>query len=69
MELQYQNIKLKQQPVARCYEPDQFITPHHTAWLLIRKIIYSYYKQYGRKFPFRDNITPYNVLISEIVML
>ncbi|MFX1480508.1 MAG: A/G-specific adenine glycosylase [Promethearchaeota archaeon] len=31
-------------------------------------IIYSYFKQYGRKFPFRKEITPYNVLVSEIML-
>ena len=33
-----------------------------------RKIIYSYYKNFKRKFPFRENITPYKVLISEIML-
>jgi len=33
-----------------------------------QKIIYSYYKQYGRDFPFRNDINPYNVLISEIML-
>jgi len=33
-----------------------------------RNIIYSHFKKYGRKFPFRENITPYNVLVSEIML-
>jgi A/G-specific adenine glycosylase len=33
-----------------------------------RSIIYSYYKQYKRNFSFRQNITPYNVLVSEIML-
>ena len=33
-----------------------------------QKIIYSYYKQYGRDFPFRNDINPYNVLVSEIML-
>ena len=33
-----------------------------------RKIIYAYYKQYGREFPFRSNISDYNVLVSEIML-
>ena len=33
-----------------------------------RNIIYSYFKKYGRKFSFRENITPYNVLVSEIML-
>jgi A/G-specific adenine glycosylase len=35
---------------------------------VFQNIIYSYYKQYGRDFPFRRNITPYNVLVSEIML-
>ncbi|MFX1235972.1 MAG: A/G-specific adenine glycosylase [Promethearchaeota archaeon] len=31
-------------------------------------IIYSYYKRSGRNFPFRTDISPYNVLISEIML-
>ena len=31
-------------------------------------IIYSYYRQYGRTFPFREKITPYYVLVSEIML-
>lgn len=33
-----------------------------------QNIIYNYYKQQGRKFPFRENITPYNVAVSEIML-
>lgn len=33
-----------------------------------QNIIYDYYKQQGRKFPFRENITPYNVVVSEIML-
>ena len=33
-----------------------------------QKIIYSYFKQHRRDFPFRDDITPYNVLVSEIML-
>ncbi|MFX1386679.1 MAG: A/G-specific adenine glycosylase [Promethearchaeota archaeon] len=35
---------------------------------LFQKIIYEYYKNHKRKFPFRENITPYNVLVSEIML-
>lgn len=35
---------------------------------LFQKIIYDYYKNHKRKFPFRENITPYNVLVSEIML-
>ncbi len=35
---------------------------------VFQDIIYSYFKQYGRKFPFRDKINPYYVLISEIML-
>ena len=31
-------------------------------------IIYSYFRQYGRKFPFREKIKPYYVLVSEIML-
>lgn len=31
-------------------------------------MIYAYFKLKGRKFPFRQNITPYNVLVSEIML-
>jgi len=33
-----------------------------------QKIIYSYFKQNRRDFPFRKDITPYKVLISEIML-
>ncbi len=33
-----------------------------------RSIIYSYYKLHKRDFPFRQTITPYNVLVSEIML-
>lgn len=33
-----------------------------------QNIIYSYFKQHGRDFPFRKNINKYNVLISEIML-
>ncbi|MHA2391865.1 MAG: A/G-specific adenine glycosylase [Promethearchaeota archaeon] len=33
-----------------------------------QSMIYAYFRQHGRKFPFRQNITPYNVLISEIML-
>ncbi|MHA2037291.1 MAG: A/G-specific adenine glycosylase [Promethearchaeota archaeon] len=33
-----------------------------------RSFIYGYYKQHGRDFPFRQKITPYNVLVSEIML-
>ena len=35
---------------------------------VFQDIIYSYFKQHGRKFPFRDKIKPYYVLISEIML-
>ncbi len=35
---------------------------------LFQKMIYDYYKNHKRKFPFRENITPYNVLVSEIML-
>jgi A/G-specific adenine glycosylase len=35
---------------------------------LFQKIIYEYYKNHKRKFPFREIITPYNVLVSEIML-
>ncbi|KKK90248.1 hypothetical protein LCGC14_2725000, partial [marine sediment metagenome] len=31
-------------------------------------IIHNFYRQYGREFPFRKNVTPYNVLVSEIML-
>lgn len=33
-----------------------------------QNIIYNFYTQYGRKFPFRTEITPYNVLVSEVML-
>jgi A/G-specific adenine glycosylase len=33
-----------------------------------QNIIYSYFKQYGREFPFRKEISPYNVVISEMML-
>ena len=33
-----------------------------------QEIIYNHFKQYGRKFPFREETTPYNVLVSEIML-
>ncbi|MBD3196983.1 MAG: A/G-specific adenine glycosylase [Candidatus Lokiarchaeota archaeon] len=33
-----------------------------------QKIIYGYYKNSGRNFPFREKISPYYVLISEIML-
>ncbi|MFW9821130.1 MAG: A/G-specific adenine glycosylase, partial [Candidatus Thorarchaeota archaeon] len=33
-----------------------------------QNIIYSYYKQYGREFPFRRHINPYNVVVSEMML-
>ena len=35
---------------------------------LFRKLIYAYFKNNRRDFPFRNEITPYNVLISEIML-
>lgn len=35
---------------------------------LFQKIIYEYYKNHKRKFPFREKITPYNVLVSELML-
>jgi len=35
---------------------------------LFQNIIYSYYKNFKREFPFRSNINPYNVLVSEIML-
>lgn len=35
---------------------------------LFKKLIYDYYRNHKRKFPFREKITPYNVLISEIML-
>jgi len=33
---------------------------------LFQKLIYDYYRNHKRKFPFREKISPYNVLISEM---
>ncbi len=33
-----------------------------------RNIILSYFKQYGRDFPFRKEINPYNVVVSEMML-
>ncbi|MFX1326178.1 MAG: A/G-specific adenine glycosylase [Promethearchaeota archaeon] len=33
-----------------------------------QNMVYAYFKQKGRIFPFRQNITPYNVLVSEIML-
>jgi A/G-specific adenine glycosylase len=33
-----------------------------------QNIIYSYFKQYGRDFPFRKEINPYNIVISEMML-
>ncbi len=35
---------------------------------LFRKLIYAYFKNKRRDFPFRKEITPYNVLVSEIML-
>lgn len=35
---------------------------------LFQKIVYKYYKNNKRKFPFREKISPYNVLVSEIML-
>ncbi len=35
---------------------------------LFHKFIFDYYKNYKRKFPFRERITPFNVLVSEIML-
>ena len=35
---------------------------------LFRKLVYSYFKNNRRDFPFRNEITPYNVLVSEIML-
>jgi len=35
---------------------------------VFRQIIYNYYKNNAREFPFRKDITPYNVLVSEIML-
>ena len=33
-----------------------------------QEIIYNFFNQFGRKFPFREEITPYNVLVSEMML-
>ncbi|MFW5844561.1 MAG: hypothetical protein ACOCW6_11590, partial [Spirochaetota bacterium] len=33
-----------------------------------RALIYGYYRAYGREFPWRKNITPYRVLVSEFML-
>ncbi len=33
-----------------------------------QNFIYEYFTNHKRKFPFRENITPYNVLVSEIML-
>lgn len=35
---------------------------------IFQEIIYNYYKNNAREFPFRKNITPYNVLVSEVML-
>ncbi|MFX0057432.1 MAG: A/G-specific adenine glycosylase [Candidatus Hodarchaeota archaeon] len=35
---------------------------------IFQQIIYNYYKNNAREFPFRKDITPYNVLVSEIML-
>ncbi|MBN1800378.1 MAG: winged helix-turn-helix transcriptional regulator [Candidatus Lokiarchaeota archaeon] len=35
---------------------------------VFQKIIKSYFKRHGRNFPFRSNITPYNVVVSEMML-
>jgi A/G-specific adenine glycosylase len=35
---------------------------------LFQNFIYKYYENHKRKFPFRENVTPYNVLVSEIML-
>ncbi|MFX1502562.1 MAG: A/G-specific adenine glycosylase [Promethearchaeota archaeon] len=35
---------------------------------MFQKRIYEYYRHHKRRFPFRENITPYNVLVSEIML-
>jgi A/G-specific adenine glycosylase len=35
---------------------------------IFQDIIYNYYNNKGRKFPFRQDITPYNVLVSEMML-
>jgi len=33
-----------------------------------QKIMWEHYKQVGRKFAWRENITPYKVVVSEIML-
>ncbi len=35
---------------------------------MFQEIIYTFYEGHGRNFPFRKNISPYNVLVSEIML-
>ncbi|MFX0037282.1 MAG: A/G-specific adenine glycosylase [Candidatus Hermodarchaeota archaeon] len=59
-------------------QEDLFITDFHKYFKenglnekvieLFQKFIYDYYKNHKRKFPFREKITPYNILISEIML-
>jgi len=41
---------------------------NHEIIKTFQNIIYSYFKQYGRDFPFRKEINPYNVVISEMML-
>ncbi|MFW9998532.1 MAG: A/G-specific adenine glycosylase [Candidatus Hodarchaeota archaeon] len=55
-----------------------FISDFHTLYkkngltseviISFRNMIYEYYRKHKREFPFRENITPYNVLVSEIML-
>ena len=57
---------------------DMFITEFHKHFKksglspylirLFQEVICNYYKNFKRKFPFRDDITPYYVLVSEIML-
>lgn len=33
-----------------------------------KKTIWNYYKKYGREMPWRENITPYRIVVSEIML-
>lgn len=35
---------------------------------MFQEFIHTFYENHGREFPFRKNITPYNVLVSEIML-
>ena len=35
---------------------------------MFQEYIYTFFEEHGKEFPFRKNITPYNVLISEIML-